>query len=484
MDINPIYDTRKINWHSDFKKYDLSSFQKKNKFDNWLELCGHNKLLTVNKKIIVDCNKLFQIILINLSLKNLKISHNNSIYNIKANSKFILNLSDNNKNKQVFKTNNNVKIHKTYLFNICFVLFDIDTFYKNMKNTKYLKKSVFHNDFGLLCGYTNIDMLLEPSPLSEYSLNHYIRQYNSEGNILADEELEKREWVTFLVEQWNRVNLFTKQKVNTHIPYKIHWVWLLGKNNESNPLRHKFLKFMNTWIYRNPYCEFNLWTTIDSNLPKDFKLLKNIRIRNNSDIEKLFLKTKNDGLSKSILANIKKLYKSHLNPGARSDILRQLILFREGGCYNDVNDACCLKNLQYLFDNYEFVIGIEPTMYVNNAIILAKKNYIVQLNILKYFSKNKDSILDNWNYAKNFESEFKDAIIVSTTGPFILTEIIFSIGHHNKNIFDKSIFLPSSHIYPNYRVWEVIGENTNNISYWIKPFSFTAHFDQRDFLEA
>ena len=91
-----------------------------------------------------------------------------------------------------------------------------------MKNTKYLKKSVFHNDFGLLCGYTNIDMLLEPSPLSEYSLNHYIRQYNSEGNILADEELEKREWVTFLVEQWNRVNLFTKQKVNTHIPYKIH----------------------------------------------------------------------------------------------------------------------------------------------------------------------------------------------------------------------------------------------------------------------
>ena len=37
---------------------------------------------------------------------------------------------------------------------------------------------------------------------------------------------------------------------------------------------------MNTWIFRNPYCEFNLWTPIEKNLPENFKLLNKFRSLN------------------------------------------------------------------------------------------------------------------------------------------------------------------------------------------------------------
>ena len=58
------------------------------------------------------------------------------------------------------------------------------------------KGSLLYKDFGLLCGYANINMLLDPTPISEYDVNHMIRHINID-TFSFEEETPKREWVNF-----------------------------------------------------------------------------------------------------------------------------------------------------------------------------------------------------------------------------------------------------------------------------------------------
>ena len=114
-------------------------------------------------------------------------------------------------------------------------------------------------------------------------------------------------------------------------------------------------------------------------------------------------------------------------------------------------------------------------MYVNNAIIGAKKGHIINKRFIAFLSANARNFVEEWkdDYAHETEQEAKDDYIVSTTGPIAMSTIIFSVLA--EKTLEHSLILPSSWVYPNY--WAKVTSEK-----WLKPVSITAHYDARDFL--
>lgn len=147
--------------------------------------------------------------------------------------------------------------------------------------------------------------------------------------------------------------------------------------------------------------------------------------------------------------------------------------------YSDVNDGACLAPMGKLFESFDFLIGIEPVMYVNNAIIGSRKKHIIPQGMIVWLSKNAHNFVKEWNrdYTHpDVEQEEKDDYIVSTTGPIAMTQVIFGVMKKYEKKLSKSLILPSSWVYPNYWI-------PDSSATWLKPMSITAHYDRRDYLK-
>ena len=119
------------------------------------------------------------------------------------------------------------------------------------------------------------------------------------------------------------------------IPKVVHQIWVGDK-----PLPDKYKKWQTTW-QSIPGWTYKLWT--------------------DNEVENLTLTNRT-------------LYDKETNMGARSDILRLEILYREGGVYVDTDFECLKPELfDALSDAYDFYCCIHPLDYsvllINNAII-------------------------------------------------------------------------------------------------------------------
>jgi hypothetical protein len=122
------------------------------------------------------------------------------------------------------------------------------------------------------------------------------------------------------------------------------------------------------------------------------------------------------------------------------------------------------------------MIGMEPVMYVNNAIIASKKGHVVPKRFLAVLAANAHDYVQEWieDYAHETEQDAKDDYIVGTTGPIAMSGIIF--GVLRDHTLKHSVIFPSSWVYPNYWIPE-----PSNV--WLKPVSLFGHYDARDYLK-
>lgn len=370
--------------------------------------------------------------------------------------------------ESVFTSDKDNEMFLTKIGNVWIILLRLEEI-KRGQSSMY--KSPIFTDFLLMCGIPDKDQYLNTMGIEsfEYTINDGWRYDGEESDV-------KSEWIELLLNHWKIVNP-RKKGGNTQktIPKKIHWIWLRRNidTQEFGALKPLFYKFMDTWVRRNPGFEFNLWTD-NPNFQVPSKFSDILRVRGPDEIKELLSKLPN-----GVRKNIMYLYYNHKNVGARSDTLRQCILYFEGGMYSDVNDGACLAPMGGLFENFDFLIGIEPVMYVNNAIIGSCKKHIIPQAMITWLSKNAQNFVEEWNddYTQpDVEQDEKDDYIVSTTGPIAMSQVIFGVLKKYKSKLGKSLILPSSWVYPNYWI-------PNSPAVWLKPMSITAHYDRRDYLK-
>ncbi len=454
----PQHTLPKINgWHSLVKKKIEDDGKIYKYFGyNWWDML-YNNLLPITKKLTISSRKLYSIVLVNTttSIVNVDNITTGDVYNV------ITTAIVNSINLSSFTLKSNNDMYACNIGNICLVLVGVE----ELKSGKCkITNTPLFKDFLLMNGISNKEEYLDAVGIENF------QSILIEGWKYIDSEfLIKREFTELLLEHWINCNPASRQKTSQTIPLKIHWIWLSPVLNKTgNELKTRFYKFIDTWIDRNPNFEFNIWTD-NKDLIIPPKYCKVLKVNGPTIIDDLINK-----LPKEIKKDIKYLYFNHPNVGARSDTLRQVILYLVGGIYADINDASCLSPMENLCNKFDFIIGMEPVMYVNNAIMGAKKHHIINKNMLIWLASQSDIFIDEWEDIKKQDQTEKDDYIVSTTGPIALTNIIFGII--NKKKLPSTLILPASWIYPNYWV-------KDSPDKWLKPISLTAHFDARDYLK-
>lgn len=124
-----------------------------------------------------------------------------------------------------------------------------------------------------------------------------------------------------------------KIKSNPSIPTVFHFIWLGPK-----PFPEASIQYLKSWRLMHPDWKFKFWTDLKRELPEG--------------VEEQFTQELD-------LGPYEELYYNCDNFGERSQLLRYLILFKEGGIYVD-HDVECLKNISLFQQKHDFFCGLEP----------------------------------------------------------------------------------------------------------------------------
>lgn len=432
---------------------------------NWWDLLMNNLLPISVGSITVKSKDAHAIIFINLGSDSVKMTNTDTgdVYNVMPGKRSTVN---NTFDRTITLTCSkpDSKMHLTKISSIWIILLQIE---QVKQGDALIKNSDIFNDFLLMNGVPDKEQYFNTVGIEQ------LRYHKIDGwKYIGKETGYKLHFAKMLLKQWYKVNPSKRSVAPVGIPKIVQWIWVRKDitKNEYGPLKPVFYKFMNTWVERNPGFQFNIWTDNPNfKVPKQFADI--VTIKGPEDIEQLMNK-----LPDEVRSKIKYLYKNHKNPGGRSDVLRQVILYYEGGIYSDINDGACLAPMEKMMEKYDYIIGMEPVMYVNNAIIGSKKKHPFGQAMIAWLAKNSKDFVEEWDIDyKDAEQVEKDDWVVSTTGPIALSEIIFSVMLRKKPGLEHTLILPSAWVYPNYWIAESPG-------IWLKPVSIFSHYDRRDFL--
>jgi hypothetical protein len=432
---------------------------------NWWDLLLSKQLPLHEGEIEVKTKDAHAIIFINLGCDEVKMTNTESgdVYNVKPGKRSTVN--NTNDKVVIFRSSKRGnKMHLTKIGSIWIILLQVEQI---KEGTCLIEKSDIFSDFLLMTGIPDKDQYMNTTGIE--NMDFFMVD---DWKYVGSDTGMKSDFATNILDQWEVVNPRKRSKPPKGIPNKIHWIWFRKdpKKQEYGELKPVFYKFMDTWIERNPGFQFNLWTD-NPNFPLPARYQDVVTIRGPDHVMNLINK-----LPHKIAKKIRYIYLNHPNVGARSDTIRQCILYFVGGMYADINDGACLAPMEKMFTKFDFIIGLEPVMYVNNAIIGSKKGHIINKYMIAWLAHNSKDFVEEWiEEYTDAEQEEKDDYIVSTTGPIAMTYAIFGVFNEQPDKLKHSLFLPSAWIYPNYWIPE-------SPASWLKPVSITAHYDRRDYL--
>lgn len=185
---------------------------------------------------------------------------------------------------------------------------------------------------------------------------------------------------------------YIENKTDINIPKKIHQIWLGGK------IPDKYNRLRETWVEKNPDWEYKLWT--------------------DDDIESFGLQ------------NIESFNKID-NLGAKSDIFRYEILYREGGLYVDTDFECFSSFNDLIYLDYFSGTGHVDKPETFNSIIACKKGYEFMKILI-----DDIKVVNTTNFNE----------ILLLTGPSYLSNKLFEWIKNNSN--DKLVVFPTTYFFP------------------------------------
>jgi mannosyltransferase OCH1-like enzyme len=434
---------------------------------NWWDLMDSN-LLQKSKyigigslKLDIDNSESPGYVIINCCGDNISITNktNGDVYNVTGYSRKMFNPVG--KSNSLFSSYNKCMMQNVQVGDANYILIGLE---KILNGTAEVTMTPLYTDLLLASGIVNSEQYF-----STTGLNAYIdKAYRAKSGIEIDEGSMMMDFVEKVAERWESINPATRSPKGESIPHKIHWIWLSKVPGSPNPLKSKYTKFMKTWIDRNPNSEFFLWTdSSDPNISKS--IADKVQIMDEDSIYDVLEQLPNE--SRDGIIN---MFENHPNVGSRADSLRQAILYTIGGVYADVNDMACLIPMEPYMDHFDFMAGLEPMMYANNAFVASAPGHPIVRNFLQFIAESSDDFIDDWD--PDMDTEEKDDLVVSQTGPVAFSSVINGVINNDEDVLPRTCIFPSKFIYSNYEISE------SPLS-WLSFLSLTAHFDARDYLK-
>lgn len=263
------------------------------------------------------------------------------------------------------------------------------------------------------------------------------------------------------------------------IPKILHFIWL--KKDVTSVFNSGYI---NTWLDFHKGYQFNVWTDFpEDEVPEELKRDARITLKYGDDITEIleWFETEHPNTSASTV------YRKTSQVGARSDILRYMLLYKYGGMYADINDFECFKSTDGLFHKYSFIIGAETSfadnndfVFVNNAFIANVPGHEVLRRMLYLITLN-DCVKDGASW-KDI-----DDYIANVTGVALLRAVV--LGYFMDPSVDKRdcVVLPSVYIYPacfyDAATNIHIVNSKDDKDKWLHDETYAAHYTQHAFVD-
>jgi mannosyltransferase OCH1-like enzyme len=263
------------------------------------------------------------------------------------------------------------------------------------------------------------------------------------------------------------------------IPKILHFIWL--KKEATSVFNTGYI---NTWLEFQKGYQCNVWTDFpEDEVPEEMRCDCRITMKYDNDITEVlgWFETEHPNTSAS------SVYRKTSQVGARSDILRYMLIYKYGGMYADINDFECFKSTDELFHKYSFIIGAETSfadnkdfVFVNNALIAGMPGHEVLRRML-YLITMTDRIKDGASW-KDI-----DDYVANVTGVALLRAVV--LGYFMDPSVDKkdSIILPSVYIYPacfyDAATNIHIVNSKDDKDKWLHSETYAAHYTQHAFVD-
>lgn len=225
---------------------------------------------------------------------------------------------------------------------------------------------------------------IEQNHGSNKSLFHYLNNVTAEElQVLPEKDLKNFYYFKEVFDKNYKNSAFTPV---SKIPKTFHWIWIGPK-----AFPHDSISKLKSWMKNHPGYVFKFWSD------------KNTKAPDITNLEHYFIED-------IALGNLNTVYASLQNPGQKSDLLRYVILEKEGGIYID-HDVTCYAAFDDLNDNYDFFSCLEwihkdatgdNNVFVGNCIFGCCANHPIlkktientaRLNISTYDSSDTKSVV-------------------------------------------------------------------------------------------
>ncbi len=172
-----------------------------------------------------------------------------------------------------------------------------------------------------------------------------------------------------------------------HVPKTIHFIWIGPK-----PFPRESVENIRSWIAKHPDWTFKFWTDRDRPLPH--KQMEMARVQ---DLK--FIYTYD-------------CYKKSDNYAEKSDLLRNEILYQEGGIYVD-HDVKCLQSFEAFCKAFDFFCGMEmpyetslsSTVLPTNNLMGSRPGHPILKRAMEWLEKEWDRI------ENEYPGKDRDAVI-------------------------------------------------------------------------
>ncbi len=215
---------------------------------------------------------------------------------------------------------------------------------------------------------------------------------------------------------------FLKKDPLYHIPHQMHLIWIGPRlfPEESIENVRSFRKYHPDWI-------MNFWTDSPDRQPPIPGMVQRL-------------------VTKDYFLPIFDLYTRSTNYGEKSDLLRFVIMYKEGGLYFD-HDATCLRSFESFADHFDYVAACERMQYHDGidtyitpaiGLFLCKPRHPIMQKSWLLAKERWDTVPDYpphqaWKRViyRTFDSFAKASMLLYNTGE------------------NRDIILPVAYFYPN-----------------------------------
>ncbi len=215
---------------------------------------------------------------------------------------------------------------------------------------------------------------------------------------------------------------FLKKEPLNHIPHQMHLIWI-----GPRPFPAESVDNVRSFRTHHPDWVMNFWTDNPDREPPIPGMVKRL-------------------VTNEYFLPVLDLYTRSTNYGEKSDLLRFVIMFNEGGLYFD-HDATCLRSLERFADSFDYVSACERLQYHEGideyfapaiGLFLCKPHH----PILK---KSWSLARERWDSAPHYSGKQAwKRVIYRTFDSFAKASILL----HNTD-GNRDLILPSSYFYAN-----------------------------------